>query len=129
MTLKDFKIGQTAYAFSYEDIALLKGLKPEKYTVVKIGRKYLYAVKGEEADIKAVPDYLLKGFKEPDYIDSFLEENIDYGYKTILFPDMETAKGYYKKRKLVRHFTSGVKWENCTLDELQEVQRILGVQV
>ena len=28
-----------------------------------------------------MPDYLLIGFKEPDYTDDFLEENIDYGYK------------------------------------------------
>ena len=46
MKIKDFTVGQVVYAFSYEDIALLKGLKPKKYTVAKIGRKYLYAVRG-----------------------------------------------------------------------------------
>ena len=104
-------------------------MKPKKYTVAKIGRKYLYAAKGEEVNVKTVPGYLLTGFKEPDYTDDFLEENIDYGYKTILFPDMETAKDYYHKRKLVRLLASGVKWENCTLEELKEIQKILGVQV
>lgn len=129
MRIKDFTVGQVVYAFSYEDIALLKGLKPKKYTVAKIGRKYLYAVRGEEVNIKTVPDYLLIGFKEPDYTDDFLEENIDYGYKTILFPDMEMAKDYYHKRKLVKFLASGVKWESYTLDELKEIQKILGVQV
>lgn len=51
------------------------------------------------------------------------------GYKTILFPDMEIAKDYYHKRKLVRFLASGVKWESYTLDELKEIQKILGVQV
>lgn len=129
MKIKDFTVGQIAYAFSYEDIALLKGLKPKKYTVAKIGRKYLYAVRREEVNIKAVPDYLLIRFKEPDYTDTFLEENIDYGDRTILFSDMEAAKDYYQKRKLVRFLTSGVKWENYTLDELKEIQKILGEQV
>ena len=129
MKIKDFTVGQVVYAFSYEDIALLKGLKPKKYTVAKIGRKYLYAVRGEEVNIKTVPDYLLIGFKEPDYTDDFLEENIDYGYKTILFPDMEIAKDYYHKRKLVRFLAAGVKWESYTLDELKEIQKILGEQV
>lgn len=92
MKIKDFTVGQVVYAFSYEDIALLKGLKPKKYTVAKIGRKYLYAARGEEVNIKTVPDYLLIGFKEPDYTDDFLEENIDYGYKAILFPDMESTQ-------------------------------------
>ena len=59
--------------------------------------------------------------------DDFLEENAGYGYKTILFPDMETAKDYYQKRKLVSFLTSSVKWENYTLDELKEIQKILGV--
>ncbi len=77
MRIKDFTVGQVVYAFSYEDIALLKGLKPKKYTVAKIGRKYLYAARGEEVNIKTVPDYLLTGFKEPDYTDDFLEENIE----------------------------------------------------
>lgn len=35
MKIKDFTVGQVVYAFSYEDIALLKGLKPKKYTVAK----------------------------------------------------------------------------------------------
>ena len=72
---------------------------------------------------------MLTRFKEPDYTDDFLEENIDYGCRAILFPDMEIAKDYYHKRKLVRLLASGVKWENCTLDELKEIQKILGVQV
>ena len=33
MKIKDFTVGQVVYAFSYEDIALLKGLKPKKYTL------------------------------------------------------------------------------------------------
>ena len=70
MRIKDFTVGQVVYAFSYEDIALLKGLKPKKYTVAKIGRKYLYAARGEEVNIKTVPDYLLIGFKEPDSFSS-----------------------------------------------------------
>ena len=44
MKIKDFTVGQVVYAFSYEDIALLKGLKPKKYTVAKIGRKYLLSL-------------------------------------------------------------------------------------
>lgn len=104
MKIKDFTVGQVVYAFSHEDIELLKGLKPKKYTVAKIGRKYLYAARGEEVNIKTVPDYLLIGFKEP-------------------------AKDYYHKRKLVRFLASGVKCESYTLDELKEIQKILGVQV
>lgn len=53
MKIKDFTVGQVVYAFSYEDIALLKGLKPKKYTVAKIGRKYLYAARGEEVNMRA----------------------------------------------------------------------------
>lgn len=127
MKIQDFTVGQVVYVFSDADIVLLKGLKPKKYTVAKIGQKYLYAARGEEANIKTVPDCFLTVFKEPDYTDDFLEENAGYGYKTILFPDMETAKDYYQKRKLVSFLTSSVKWENYTLDELKEIKKILGV--
>ena len=99
----------------------------KKYTVVKIGRKYLYAARGEIKDIKTVPNYLLTDFREPEYTDEFLEINADYGHITILFPDMETADKFFEKKRLANLLKTEVKWDDYSLDELQEVQRILGV--
>ena len=100
MKIKDFTVGQVAYAFYYEDIALLKGLKPKKYTVVKIGRKYLYAVRGEEVNIKAVPDYLLIRFKEPDYTDSFWKKILIMEIGQYYFQIWKQQKTITKKENL-----------------------------
>ena len=48
MKIKDFTVGQVAYAFSYEDIALLKGLKPKKYTVAKLDGNTCMQLKGKK---------------------------------------------------------------------------------
>lgn len=48
MKIKDFTVGQVVYAFSYEDIALLKGLKPKKYTVRKLGGNTCMQLEGKK---------------------------------------------------------------------------------
>ena len=129
MRIKDFTVGQVVYAFDGLNsipVGRHKG-ESKKYTVVKIGRKYLYAARGEIKDIKTVPNYLLTDFREPEYTDEFLEINADYGRITILFPDMETADKFFEKKRLANLLKTEVKWDDYSLDELQEVQRILGV--
>lgn len=129
MRIKDFTVGQVVYAFDGLNSIQAGRHKGEskKYTVVKIGRKYLYAARGEIKDIKTVPNYLLTDFREPEYTDEFLEINADYGRITILFPDMETADNFFEKKRLANLLKTEVKWDDYSLDELQEVQRILGV--
>lgn len=129
MRIKDFTVGQVVYAFdglNSIQVGRHKG-ESKKYTVVKIGRKYLYAARGEIKDIKTVPNYLLTDFREPEYTDEFLEINADYGRITILFLDMETADNFFEKKRLANLLKTEVKWDDYSLDELQEVQRILGV--
>ena len=125
MKIKDFTVGQVVYAFDGLNLIQTgrhKG-EPKKYTVAKIGRKYLYAARGEIKDIKTVPN----DFREPEYTDEFLEINADYGCITILFPDMETADKFFEKKRLANLLKTEVKWEDYSLDKLQEVQKILGV--
>jgi hypothetical protein len=129
MKIKDFTVGQVVYAFDGLNLMLTGKYKgePKKYTVAKIGRKYLYAARGEIKKIETVPNYLLTDFREPKYTDEFLEINADYGRITILFPDMTTAERFFEKKKLANLFKTEVKWEDYSLDKLQEVQKILGV--
>ena len=130
MKIKDFTVGQIVYVFSDEKVDQLmpqKERKAKKYTVAKVGRKYLYVARGDNADIKTIPQYMLNSFREPEYTDEFLELNVDYGYRSILFPDTRTADEYFEKKELVRLFETKVRWKGYTLSELQEVQRILGV--
>lgn len=127
MKIKDFKVGQEVYVYSDRDLMLLKEQEAQVYTVAKIGRKYLYIAKGKHEDAKTVPEYLLQCFREPEYTDEFLELNVDFGYKTILFPDMETATDYFEKRKLVRLFETKVSWNQYKIDDLRKIKNILGV--
>ena len=76
-------------------------------------RRYTMKINGVEKTI-----YLL---------DEFLEINADYGRITILFQDMETADKFFEKKRLANLLKTEVKWEDYSLDKLQEVQKILGV--
>lgn len=127
MKIKNFKVGQEVYAYSGRNLMLLKEREAQVYTVAKIGRKYLYAAEGKHNNVKSVPEYLLQCFREPEYTDEFLELNVDFGYKTILFPDMETATDYFEKRKLIRLFETKVSWNQYKIDDLRKIKNILGV--
>lgn len=54
MKIKDFTVGQVVYAFDGLNLMLTGKYKgePKKYTVAKIGRKYLYAARGEIKKLK-----------------------------------------------------------------------------
>lgn len=127
MKIKDFKAGQEVYVYSDRDLMLLKEREAQVYTVAKIGRKYLYVAKGKHNNVESVPKYLLQCFREPEWTDEFLELNIDCGYKTILFSDMEKANDCFEKRKLVRLFETKVSWNQYKIDDLRKIKNILGV--
>lgn len=48
MKIKDFTVGQVVYAFSYEDIALLKGLKPKSIPLRKLGGNTCMQLEGKK---------------------------------------------------------------------------------
>lgn len=116
MTIKDFKVGQTAYILGGGNLASL-GLVTET-EVFKVGRRYVTIREG----------CLETRFYEPINSTTYLVEDKDYGSKRLLFLTT-TAVDEYKElndlRNWVQEATNWMKIKNYTLAQLREVKRIL----
>ena len=119
MTIKDFKVGQTAYMLS-EGQRKGDG-KVEAVEVVKVGRKYVtVAVNGNWwQEIR---------FFEPHVETFFLYEDKDYGVKHLLFQTAKDVDEYYELndlRRWVQDATNWMKVKDYTIAQLRAVKKIL----
>ena len=119
MTIKDFKVGQTAYMLS-EGQRKGDG-KVEAVEVVKVGRKYVtVAVNGNWwQEVR---------FFEPHTDTSFLYEDKDCGVKRLLFQTTEAVDEYNELNDLrswVQEATNWTKGKDYTIAQLRAVKKIL----
>lgn len=126
MTIKDFELGQTAYAILLDNRSLSCGNPPERWTVNGIGRKYLKATK------EASPSRICGGwdvkFREYELEDDCLVEDRDWGYKRILFRTMEELEEYMDKcalRRWIREEFEKRRFQNLTAGQLREIKKII----
>lgn len=119
MTIKDFKVGQTAYMLSEKQS---KGeSKATEVEVVKVGRKYVtVTVNGNWwNEIR---------FFEPHTEAFFLYEDKDYGVKRLLFQTAKDVDDYNELidlRSWVQEATNWMKVKDYTLAQLRAVKKIL----
>lgn len=116
MTIKDFKVGQTAYILEDGHRATLGATAEAE--VAKVGRRYV-TVKDMAQEIR---------FFEPVNSTTYLVEDRDYGTKRLLFPTTGAMAEYKELIDLqgwVQEATSWLKVKRYTLAQLREVKKIL----
>ena len=117
MTIKDFKVGQTAYILGDR-----RGKGADLATeaeVIKVGRKYVTVAPGARREIR---------FLEPYTETAFLVEDKDYGVKRLLFPTAEAVDEYNELNNLrswAQKATDWTKIKEYTIDQLRAVKKIL----
>lgn len=118
MTIKDFKVGQTAYILddgrrrSNERLATA-------VTVVKVGRKYVTVKEEGRQEAR---------FFESHAETSYLFEDRDYGAQRLLFLTTEAVDEYNELNSLqswVQEATNWMKVKEYTLAQLRAVKQIL----
>ena len=117
MTIKDFKVGQTAYILG-DRRGKDAGLVTEA-EVVKVGRKYVTVAPGARQEIR---------FFEPHTETTFLYEDKDYGTKRLLFLTTKDVDEYNELNDLqgwVQEATNWMKVKDYTLAQLRAVKKIL----
>lgn len=124
VNIKDFKVGQEVYIQQKEG----NSVECEKYVVVKVGRKFVY-VCSEEYASNSNCEYMWIGFKKPNYTESYLEENCEYGWKRRLFPTAKAKNEFIEERELIMWLSGIVLNElrrgEYTLDQLRKVKQVL----
>lgn len=116
MTIKDFKIGQTAFAMGGYRTPKNKFLITEA-EVVKVGRKYV-TISGNWGT----------QFKETASSSPYLIERCECGTPRLLFTSREAADRYIEREELktwVREATGWYKIERYPLEKLRAVKKIL----
>lgn len=117
MTIKDFKVGQTAYIVG--DGQRRDDDKTVAVKVVKVGRRYVTVNEGGRQETR---------FYEPITPTSYLVEDKEYGAKRLLFPTSEAAGEYNElndMRSWVQEATDWMKLKDYTLAQLRVVKKIL----
>ena len=116
MTIKDFKVGQTAYIL--EDRYQGAFGTATEVEVTKVGRRYVTVRDmGREAR-----------FYEPANSTTHLVEDRDYGAKRLLFSTTGAVAEHKELIDLqdwVQEATSWLKVKRYSLDQLREVKKIL----
>lgn len=116
MTIKDFKVGQSAYILEEG-----RGARPSTVAeaeIAKVGRRYVTIREGRQET----------RFYEPVNSTTYLVENKDYGTKRLLFLTNKDVDEYNELNDLriwVQDATSWIKVRNYTLAQLREVKKIL----
>ncbi len=116
MTIKDFKVGQTAYILGGGNLTSL-GLVTET-EVFKVGRRYVTIREGR----------VETRFYEPINSTTYLVEDKDYGSKRLLFLTTNAVDEYKELNDLrnwVQEATNWMKIKNYTLAQLRAVKEIL----
>lgn len=117
MTIKDFKVGQTAYILgdgSYRDDGKAKAAE-----ITKVGRRYVTVKESERQETR---------FFMPAHAADYLFEDKVYGAKRILFATAEAVDDYNELiglRVWVMNYTNWLKVKEYTLAQLRAVKKIL----
>ncbi|MDE7245539.1 MAG: hypothetical protein K2O18_16420 [Oscillospiraceae bacterium] len=117
MTIKDFKVGQTAYIVG--DWRRRDDGKATAAEVVKVGRRYVTV---KEAGRQETRFYEAVGFND------CLAEDREYGAKRLLFPTAEAVDEYNELNDLrswMQEATNWMKVNNYTIAQLRAVKNIL----
>ena len=118
MTIKDFKVGQTAFVvevkfcFTQQD-----RFSTTEAEVVKVGRKYA-----------TISGNCIAQFKEACESRPYLVEHKECGSPQLLFPSREAMDDYIESEELKVWVRSAVGWDKIdhyTLEQLREVKKIL----
>lgn len=116
MTIKDFKVGQTAYIL--EDGQRATFGAAAEVEVAKVGRRYVTVREcGQETR-----------FFEPANSTTYLVEDREYGSKRLLFLTTEAVAEHKELIDLqgwVQEATNWLKVKRYTLAQLREVKKIL----
>lgn len=116
MTIKDFKVGQTAFAMGGYRTSKNRFLITEA-EAVKVGRKYV-TISGNWGT----------QFKETSISRPYLIEHCECGTPRLLFPSREAADNYIEREELktwVREATGWDKIDLYSLKKLRAVKKIL----
>lgn len=116
MTIKDFKVGQTAYIL--EDRHRANSGTAAEAEIAKVGRRYVTIREGRQET----------RFYEPANSTTYLVEDRDYGAKRLLFPSTEAVtehKELISLQSWVQEATNWLKVKRYTLAQLREVKRVL----
>lgn len=117
MTIKDFKVGQTAYIIG--EGRRRTDSMATAVEVVKVGRRYVTVKEGGRQETR---------FCEPIGLPDCLVEDKDYGVKRLLFLTTKAVDEYNELNDLrswVQEATNWLKVKQYTLAQLREVKRIL----
>ena len=118
MTIKDFKVGQTAHIMG-DGCTQRNRFTTRVAEVTKIGRKYVTVKTSGGWDMK---------FKETCDDRPFLTEHTECGASRLLFPSSEAVDEYREREELKTWVRSAAGWEkiDCyTLAQLRAVKKIL----
>jgi hypothetical protein len=114
ISIKDFKVGQTAYLLSENT----RPLKLKTVEVQKIGRKYVTVKYGWGIFKYGVEDYLPEA----------LVEQTEFGNKDLLFVSEQAAADYLEKIELEKWLQNAVQRYgrlNFSIEQLRKVKAIL----
>lgn len=117
MTIKDFKVGQTAYIIG--DGRRRADNKATAVEAVKVGRRYVTVKEDGKQETR---------FYEPFGSIGCLLEDKDYGAKRLLFLTTEAVDRYNELNDLrdwVQEATNWMKVKDYTLAQLRAVKKIL----
>ncbi|MCI9507973.1 MAG: hypothetical protein HFF62_15665 [Oscillospiraceae bacterium] len=117
MTIKDFKVGQTAYILG--DGRRRNDGKATAVEVIKVGRKYVTVTEAGRQETR---------FCEPAGLTDCLTEDKDWGSPRLLFLTTEAVDEYNELNDLrswVQEATNWLKVKEYTLAQLRAVKKIL----
>lgn len=117
MTIKDFKVGQTAYIIG--DWRRRDDGKATAVEVVKVGRRYVTVKEAGRQETR---------FCEAIGFTDCLAEDRDYGAKRLLFATAKAVDEYNEfngLRDWVQEATNWIKVKDYTLAQLRAVKKIL----
>ena len=118
MTIKDFKVGQTAYIMG-DGCTQRKRFDTWAAEVTKIGRKYITVETPGGWDMK---------FRETEGSNPYLVEQTEYGAARLLFPSRKAVDEYREREELKNWVRTAAGWDKIdryTLTQLRAVKKIL----
>ncbi|WP_304634416.1 hypothetical protein [uncultured Oscillibacter sp.] len=117
MTIKDFTVGQTAYAMGDGYSTMIDKYSVSEVRVEKVGRKYV-TIAGNWGE----------QFEETSASRSYLIEHRDCGTPRLLFPSRKAVDDYIEREELKTWVRTAAGWGNIdryTLHQLRAVKKIL----
>ena len=119
MTIKDFRIGQTAMIAGDGRYGVADKRGMGQVTVTKIGRKYVTAQDDVGREMR---------FRACETEQSYLIEETEIGSPRLLFPSEQAIEEYYELERLKHEIRKMMDWSRIgrySLSQLRAVKNIL----